>query len=90
MAARKRWAKPAAGLAITVVLSILLAWPPTVAAGSFEDAQYAIRIKDFAQAAALFRQLAGQGHTEAQYQLAALYRAGRGVPQDHAQAAGWY
>ena len=31
-----------------------------------------------------------QGDAEAQYQLAALYRSGRGVPQNHAQAADWY
>jgi TPR repeat protein len=33
---------------------------------------------------------ASQGDTEAQIRLGDLYAKGRGVPQDHTQARGWY
>ena len=59
-------------------------------ANSFEEARYAIRNKDFKQAATLLEMLASNGHKDAQYQLAALYRGGQGVAQDHGKAASWY
>jgi TPR repeat protein len=58
--------------------------------GSYEDALYAIRTRNFTQAAALLKTLAEQGHQDAQYQLAAMYRAGRGVAKNHDSAAYWY
>jgi len=59
-------------------------------ANSFEEARYAIRNKDFERAATLLEALASNGHKDAQYQLAALYRGGQGVDQDHSKAAYWY
>ena len=46
----------------------------------------ALQTGDFRQAAIVLERLARSGNAEAQYQLAALYRAGRGVPQDDALA----
>lgn len=43
----------------------------------------------FLEAAASFRQAAGQGHAESQYILSTMYDAGKGVPQDDVQAAHW-
>ncbi|MGA9670849.1 MAG: tetratricopeptide repeat protein [Terracidiphilus sp.] len=43
----------------------------------------------FADAAASFSQAAGQGHAESQYILSTMYDAGKGVPQEDAQAARW-
>jgi TPR repeat protein len=43
----------------------------------------------FFDAAANFRQAAEQGHAESQYILSTMYDAGKGVPQDDAQAAHW-
>jgi ankyrin repeat protein len=47
-----------------------------------EQAATAIRLRQYQQASELLRPLADQGNPEAQYQLAALYRSGRGVTQD--------
>ena len=44
---------------------------------------------NFARAAALLEQRAQGGDAEAQYQLASLYRSGRGVAQDDAAAFRW-
>jgi len=43
----------------------------------------------FPEAAASFRLAAEQGHAESQYILSTMYDAGKGVPQDDAQAARW-
>ena len=43
----------------------------------------------YAQAAALLGRMANSGNAEAQYQLASLYRSGRGVPLDEALAFKW-
>jgi len=45
---------------------------------------------DYAAALAELRPLAERGNADAQYSLAGLYRDGRGVPRDDAQAAAWY
>lgn len=45
---------------------------------------------DYATALAELRPLAEQGIADAQYDLANLYRDGRGVPRDNEQAAVWY
>lgn len=46
--------------------------------------------QDYAEAAKLMRQAAGQGHAEAEATLGAMYQLGRGVPQDYGQAAAWF
>jgi TPR repeat protein len=45
---------------------------------------------DFATALRAVRPLAEQGDADAQYYLGAMYEAGRGVRQNHAEAAKWY
>jgi TPR repeat protein len=49
----------------------------------------AIRSGQYAQAAALLARMANSGNAEAQYQLASLYRSGRGVPLDETLAFKW-
>src|SRR6516225_1200877 len=55
-------------------------------ARSIDDALLSGR---FEQAAALLARRANAGNAEAQYQLASLYRSGRGVPPDEALAFKW-
>lgn len=45
---------------------------------------------DYTAALAELQPLAEQGDAEAQYNLANLYRDGRGVPRDNEKAADWY
>lgn len=47
-------------------------------------------VRDPAEAAALFRSAAEQGHAEAQCELAIMYEKGIGVKRDRAEAARWY
>jgi ankyrin repeat protein len=49
----------------------------------------AVRSGQFEQAAAILRRAAEGGNAEAQYELASLYRSGRGVPQDDEQSFRW-
>src|SRR5215471_12775975 len=49
----------------------------------------AVRNGEFAQAANLLAKSAEAGNVEAQYQLASLYRLGRGLPQDDGLAFKW-
>ena len=66
----------------------------SLAQGSREDGTQrainsAVRKGEFDQAAAILKKAAESGSAEAQYQLASLYRSGRGVPQDDAMAFKW-
>lgn len=64
------------------------------AANSSSNADYQAAVASynagqFPEAAASFQLAAQQGHTESQYILSTMYDAGKGVPQDNAQAAHW-
>lgn len=59
-------------------------------AGPGEDALNAYSNGDYATAVRLWRPLADQGDSSAQFWLGACYDLGRGVPADPAAAARWY
>lgn len=70
-----------------VVIAVMLT--STAAAGPFEEGLAAAERGDFATALRLWRPLAEHGDAVAQSGLGILYAEGRGVPQDHAEAAKW-
>ena len=83
---RSLWlAAPAVLLFLVTPAAPLAAQEP-----GFRDAMAAYRSGDYDTALRAFRNLAEQGHGEAQASLGDLYRKGRGVAQDHAEAARWY
>ena len=57
---------------------------------TFDAAVAAYNRKDYATAAPLFRSLAAQGYTVAQYNLALMYDNGQGVAQDYKEAVRLY
>src|SRR6266852_388292 len=75
-------------IALAATALVLCAMP--AAAGPFEDAFAAYNRADYATALKLFRQLADQGNPNAQFNIALMYKNGRGVPQDYAEAAKWF
>lgn len=75
--------RAAAMIALTLGLNV------PAAAGPLEDASAAARIGDYATALALFRTLADQGNTYAQYDLGIMYVRGQGVTQDYAEGMRW-
>jgi len=75
------------GFAGGLVLSFGLSFP--VAAGPFEDGIAAYNADDFTSAMEIWRPLAAEGNPRAQYQVAALYAAGRGVRRDDEQVVSW-
>jgi len=72
----------------TVLLSLSFAIP--VLAGPLEDANAAIKRRDYATAVRLNRPLAEQGNANAQYNLGTFYDNGLGVPQDKVRAYMWF
>lgn len=70
--------------------------PPTAsdtaaqARKDFREAMALARAGHMAAAAPYYRKAAENGHVEAQYILATMYRTGRGLPRDMAQAVKWY
>src|SRR5215471_972175 len=78
-----------------VALAAIAAHPPAAPAQDARDNAVeraigaALRAGDFRQAAAILERMAKSGNAEAQYQLASLYRSGRGVAQDDALAFKW-
>ena len=69
---------------------ILVAMLGAVVAGPLEDANGALKRKDYANAVRLYRPLADKGDPSAQVNLGFIYDEGLGVPQDYAEAVKWY
>src|SRR3974390_1480631 len=59
------------------------------AAGPLEEADAAMKKRDYAAAARLVRPLAQQGDANAQYILGVFYDNGLGIPQDGVEAYMW-
>jgi len=59
-------------------------------AAKLEEGVSAVEKQDYATAYAVFKELAEQGNAEAQYNLAILYRQGKGVEKDNATALVWF
>ena len=86
MARSRMTAKSALGL-LTVLYCLLTI--QIVMATSLTEAKLALRQRNYIQAAELLSQLAHTGDAEAQYQLASLYRSGRGVKHSDQQCFYW-
>ena len=86
-----RLASTAARLVLAIVLiaccqmANITAW-----AGDFEDGVAAAQKGDFATALRLWKPLAEQGNSSAQYNLGLMYDNGQGVAQDYKTAVKWY
>ena len=75
--------------AIAAVL-LVLSFAEPAAAGPLEDADAALKRRDYAAALRFIRPLAEQGDASAQYNLGVLYDNGLGVPQDKVRAYMWF
>jgi TPR repeat protein len=71
-----------------IILALSVAAP--AAAGPLDDAEAAIKRRDYATAVRLVRPLAEQGDANAQYYLGVFYDNGLGVPQDKVRAYMWF
>ena len=71
-----------------IILVLRFATP--VVAGPLEDADAAIKRRDYAAAVRLIRPLAEQGNANAQYNLGVFYDNGLRVPQDTVRAYMWF
>jgi TPR repeat protein len=72
-----------------LVLAIMAMAVPA-SAGPYEDGKAAYERGDYAAALKYWRPLAELGHAQAMFNLGVMYRDGRGVPQDYAEAKKWY
>ena len=59
-------------------------------AATYREGNMAYRQGDYGRAYSIMRTLATQGEARAQSNLALMYRAGKGVTQDTAEAVKWY
>jgi TPR repeat protein len=75
--------------AIAAVL-LVLSFAEPAAAGPLEDADAALKRRDYATSLRFIRPLAEQGDASAQYNLGVLYDNGLGVPQDKVRAYMWF
>ena len=73
---------------VVILALIVLAGSPVIA-GPLEDATAAVRGGDYPTALRMFRALADQDNSNAQYNLGIMYARGLGVTQDFAEAAKW-
>jgi TPR repeat protein len=77
-------------LPVFALLSLLLVAVVPAGAQNIDKGKDAAWRGDYDAALAELQPLAERGNAEAQYNLANLYRDGRGVPRDDQQAADWY
>ena len=75
--------------AVAAIIPVLGFATPVVA-GPLEDADVALKRRDYATALRLIRPLAEQGDANAQYNLGVFYDNGLGVPQDKVRAYMWF
>ena len=74
-----------------MILSLALAFGAGAAlAQDFQKGSAAAQSGDYATALKEWRPLAGQGHVDAQYNLAVMYDNGKGVLQHNVRAHMWY
>ncbi|MGD2083172.1 MAG: tetratricopeptide repeat protein [Chromatiales bacterium] len=73
-----------------VALILVAVAPAPAPADPFEDGLAAYGQGNYATALRLWRPLAERGDPGAQYRIGRLYEEGRGVPEDDAEAVGWY
>jgi TPR repeat protein len=71
---------------VVVAIILILGFAAPAAAGSLEDADAALKRRDYQTAVRLIRPLAEQGNAHAQYNLGVLYDNGLGVPLDKVRA----
>ena len=80
-------------LGVSITLAALAAKPDMARAQAERKnataVDSAVRTGQFDRAAAILQRAAEAGNPDAQYELASLYRSGRGVPQDDALAFRW-
>src|SRR3972149_1129400 len=78
-----------AAAASLIMALTLLGLPPSARPDAVDEAMQAARLRNYSKAAKLLKPMAEQGDARAQYQLAGLYRSGRGVPVDLKEAFQW-
>ena len=75
---------------LTIALAFLMTLSLPVSAQDFQKGFAAYEDGDYATALKEWKPLAEAGDASAQYNLALMYRNGKGVPQDYAEAIRWY
>jgi hypothetical protein len=76
--------------AIAILAAAVVMRSDVAKAGPYEDAVAAFQRGDYATALRLWRPLADQGNSNAQYVLGMMYDDGLGVAQDIREAVQWY
>ena len=72
------------------LIVLICCYTASVAAVTIDEADQAVRVRDYRTAISIYRQLANSGNAEAAYQLAVMYRNGQGVTANHAEAFRWF
>ena len=79
-----------ASIASLAAIIVVASFAKPGAAGPLEDADAAVKRRDYATAVRLVRPLAEQGNAGAQYTLGVFYDNGLGVPQDRVTSYMWF
>ena len=70
-------------------IMLLALFPLTCLGQTLDDARDAVRVRDYESAFAIYSGLAASGDIEAAYQLASMFRSGRGVEKNNESAFRW-
>ncbi len=88
--ARLRYILPVCFILLVAAAIMFLPLKHLLKQPTFDEGLVAYDKNDYAAASSIFRALAEQGDVEAQTKLGAMYRDGRGVPQNFEEAAKWF
>jgi len=87
---KTHWKIPNVCLQLLLMLGLLLGTQGTVKADQYEEGLAAYEAGNYQKALEIFKPLADQGLSEAQYKLGIMYNYGWGVPQDFKGEIKWY
>ncbi len=76
--------------AIFAGLILICSSAASAGAGTYEDAEAAVRRGDYVTALRLYRSLADQGDAHSQVKVGVIYALGKGVKQSDVEAVKWY
>ena len=77
-------------LKLFILASLFSAYLNNANAANMDDAKRAISLREYTKAHSIYRELAQKNDIEAQYQLASMYKSGKGVKSNIKSAIYWF
>ena len=75
---------------LCTILLCTFVFPGSAFAVTMDDAKSAVRTRNYEKAFDIYKRFAQKNNKEAQYQLGAMYKSGRGINKNEKSAVHWF